>query len=99
MNNLWNQGRIYVGITMLYGFARGSVSTFGSEKTYFNYKTCCEEKKPMLLTERAQSVLHCSFVAPIMWPGMLGEDAVYLEMRLRGKDPETYGRRSYGDRS
>lgn len=28
---------------------------------------------------------------------MLAEDAVYLELRLRDKDPAAYGRKPYGE--
>ena len=97
MNNLLNRARFYFGITMLYGFARESLISFGREKAYYNYKSHREEKKPMLRTEKAGKTLHSAFAAPVAWPFMLAEDAVYLELRLRDKDPAAYGRKPYGE--
>jgi hypothetical protein len=82
----------YFGVTMLYCFVRSTLQSYNREKTYFNYETSTNETKPMLRAEKMGIVLHQAVAAPIVWPYMMGEDAVYLELYICNKTPETYGR-------
>jgi hypothetical protein len=85
--------KAYVGLTMAYGAVRCSLNMYDRQQTYFNFNSMREEIKPMLLSEKAGTTLSQSICAPLVWPFMIAEDAVYLELRLRGEDPAAYGRR------
>jgi hypothetical protein len=91
MNHVIN----YFCVTMLYGFVRGTLQSYARDKIYYNYETRTNETKPMLHTEKMGIVLHQAVAAPIVWPYMMGEDAVYLELYMRNKNPVTYGRTPY----
>jgi hypothetical protein len=85
----------YLNITLLYGFVRGVYKNHDSYCTYRNSQTYREEEKPRLLTEKVSDVMKQTFLAPVVWPFLLGRDAVYLELYIRNKDPATYGRPPY----
>jgi len=87
-----NYVRTYLSATCLYGLARGVAKTYDTHQTYYNSQTYKREKKPLLLSETVGNALQHAAIAPIAWPGMLGDDAVYMELYLRKKDPAEYQR-------
>jgi hypothetical protein len=87
--------RNYFNVTFLYGFARGVYKTHDSSHSFYNHQTGRRDKTPKLITEKAGDALHHAFAAPIVWPLMLSEDAVHLEIYMRNKDPAMYGRKPY----
>ena len=81
----------YFSITMLYGLTRGVYERCDCKETYMNFRTNKRETKPMLLSQKAGAILKSTTVAPLVWPFMLCEDAVHLELCLCKIDPATYG--------
>ncbi len=91
--NIPNSIKHYLNITFFYGFLCGVFKNHDSKNsTYYNFQTGENKENPNLLAEQVGAVMKHAGAAPFVWPYMLAEDAVYLELFLRNEDPTTYGR-------
>ena len=90
--------RRYLGATIAYGLVRGAVNAQDRAQDHHIHGTTLRERKPLLLSEKVGYAVHSALLAPWVWPLMLHEDAVYLELHLHGEAPESHGRSCFPER-